>query len=158
MLVDISETLYVAALARYRTHFSKPDEQLEFWGSLGKAALDNPGVSPALISQLLLTRMAKSESGKWRTKVVDDGPVIAESEMFAREAVALPEGAKSICDRAIHQLAKHPGAGTRLFGELEAFSLFQWNECAQLFQIGYVAGTGKISIVLIGLGRQYVGV
>lgn len=102
--------------------------------------------------------MTEQSDLSWHTRTLNGERLVAESEAYRCEVMTLPEEARAVCERALQQLASHPGAGIRLFGELSCFSLFQWAEYGQLVQIGYVRGGKRVEILLAGLCRQYVGV
>ncbi|CKI20949.1 MULTISPECIES: hypothetical protein [Achromobacter] len=158
MLIDIPDALYAAAVNNRGKHFSRPEQLLAYWSALGKSCIENPNVSPTLISQLLLSQMTEQSDLSWHTRTLNGERLVAESEAYRCEVMTLPEEARAVCERALQQLASHPGAGIRLFGELSCFSLFQWAEYGQLVQIGYVRGGKRVEILLAGLCRQYVGV
>ncbi|MGV8613679.1 hypothetical protein ACV36Q_11035, partial [Pseudomonas aeruginosa] len=87
MLIDILDALYAAAVNTRGKHFSRPEQLLAYWSALGKSCIENPNVSPTLISQLLLSQMTEQSDLSWHTRTLNGERLVAESEAYRCEVM-----------------------------------------------------------------------
>jgi hypothetical protein len=60
--IRINENLYSQAKIQAMAEFRSAPSQIEYWASVGRAAIDNPDLSVEIIKDLLIAKNEKSET------------------------------------------------------------------------------------------------